>query len=132
MPRVERLPAKPDLPSLRLPLAGEGLEQLVLALAFERRDAEHLARADRERDALHGAEPEVLGLQHGVDGLGLYRRRRRLLFGDLRRLRLRTSRFGAEHDLDDPGLAAFLRDHRPDVHPVAQDRRPVAGVDHLA
>ena len=50
------LPADADLAALGRRGAGERVEQLVLALALERGDAEHLARGERERDALVAGE----------------------------------------------------------------------------
>src|SRR5918911_977769 len=48
--RTQRGAGDANLACVRLPLAGEDVEELVLSLAFERRDPDHLAAADREAD----------------------------------------------------------------------------------
>ena len=48
----KRLARDADLAAVGADGAGERVEQLVLALALERGDAEHLAGGERERDAV--------------------------------------------------------------------------------
>ena len=101
--------------------AGEDVEQLVLALAFERGDAQDLARVEVERDVL---EPRPVGeAAHGQAGLGGgcrswavgALRDRRWLVDDL-----------AEHELDDPVLRALGHIDHADRLAFAQHGRPVA------
>ena len=110
-------------------LAGEHLEELVLALRLERRDAEDLARPERERDVgerLADLQPAHLERRSAVRDLDPLARRRRLGAlggaGDLL----------AEHELDDLLLAALPRHERADVAAVAEHGRAVAVRDHLA
>ena len=105
-------------------LAGEHVEELVLALRLERRDPEDLARTERERDVgerLADLEPAHLERRAAsvgeLDPLPLRRR-----LGDAGR----TRDLLAEHVLDDLLLAALLRDERADVAAVAQHGRAVA------
>src|SRR3954462_12549934 len=120
MPRLERTTADPDLAGVRRQLTGEHVEQLVLSLTLERRDAEDLSRAQRERDVLHVLHGQRVDLE----------RRRRVVCPARRRVRVALDRlagglrgFGPEHVLDDSLLAALLWDDRRDRCAVAQDRR---------
>ena len=135
MPRLELSPGDADLSAARPQLAGEGREQVVLALALERGDSEHLAGTQGERDTVHGADAEVDDLERGTVARArrrsLARMRRSLLLFELRGAGLRLRRLGPQHVLDDSLLAALLRLERPDVPAVAQHRRPIAACDHL-
>ena len=97
------------------PLARERLEEVVLALAFERRQAEDLATPEGERDTLDPADPQVLDREHRL--LLGHDRRRGLAFavGAPHRLGFRLCGLRAEHEVDDLGLAALLRHDRADV-----------------
>ena len=101
----------------------EDLEQLVLALALEGHDAQHLARVELERDVAQlvaggeraNGEPDrdlALGARRGGtrDRLG-----RRGLARDL-----------AEHEIDDPLVRTLGDVEDADRPPVPQDRRTVA------
>src|SRR5687768_18455338 len=131
MTGTEGLPADAKLAALRLPLAGEGLEELVLTLTLEGGQTEHLAAAEVEGDPLHRTDTKVLDFQDG-DGLaGRDRLRGDLVLGELGRPGFGASRFGAQHDLDDPCLPAFLRNHRAYLPAVSEDGGAIAGSDHL-
>ena len=135
MPRLELSPGDADVTAARPQLAGEGREQVVLALALERGDSEHLAGTQGERDTVHGADAEVDDLERGTVARArrrsLARMRRSLLLFELRRAGLRLRRLGPQHVLDDSLLAALLRLERPDGMTVAEHRRPIAACDHL-
>ena len=104
------------------------VEQLVLALALERRDAEDLAGAQRERDAVRGRPTggsSTSSADRASSALGRRPRpRRRPSRSAASAAALR--RLGPEHVLDDLLLAALLRHDRRDRTAVAQDRRAVA------
>ena len=110
-------------------LPGEHREELVLALALERRDPEDLARVQREgdvRERLADAHAANLECPRDIGGdLDPLALRRRL--GTLGRL----GDLGPEHELDDLLLAALRRHERADVGAVAEHGRPVAVRDHL-
>ena len=101
--------------------AGEDVEQLVLALALERGDAQDLARIEVERDVL---EPRPVGeAAHGQAGLGAGRLQ-------LGRRALRDRRWlvddPPEHQLDDPVLRALGHIDHADRLALAQHGRAVA------
>src|SRR6188472_3292787 len=110
-----------DFATTRADRPGEDVEQLVLALAFQRDDAENLARVDLERDVLEGGprREALAGEARGralAPGDGLPGRLGPL--GQLADL--------AEHQFHDPFLGA--RRHIDDAHgrAFAQDRRTIA------
>ena len=103
--------------------AGQDVEQLVLALALERDDAEHLARVQVERDVLElrarRPRPRAADARRRVGRPGRARRRARrppaCSLDDL-----------AEHQLDDPLLGALGDVDDADRLALAQDGGPVA------
>jgi hypothetical protein len=131
VPRLQPLPRRAHDARRRRPFPAEHVEEIVLALALERRDAEDLAGAQRERDLLNETRGQGIDLE----------RRLGLVEGPSRRLDLggvalgglgrRARGLRAEHVLDDPLLAALLRRNRGDRAAVAQDRRPITRRDHL-
>ena len=103
--------------------AGQDVEQLVLALALERDDAEDLAREEVERD--------VRELRPGAQARGRMRGARRAAAA--RRSAPVLGRPGrhalddvAEHQRDDPLLGALVDVDDADRLAFAQDGRPVA------
>ena len=107
MARTQRLPLDEDVAAGLALLAGEHVEELVLALRLERRDPEDLARPERERhvgERLADLEPAHLERRRPGGELDPLPLRRRL--GDAGR----TRDLLAEHVLDDLLLAALLRD----------------------
>ena len=131
MPCLERRPAHAHGAVRRRLLARQDVEEVVLPLAVEGRDPEHLAGPEYERDLVHLARLEPLDLE---DGLGcLHPRRRVRHFGGvaLDRLDRRPRGLGPQHVLDDPLLPALLGHDRRDRAAVAEDRRAVARRDHL-
>src|SRR5690348_12055722 len=97
---------------------GEAIEKLLLPLAFQRRDAEHLAEVKREADAVQDACLQVAHLDRDVSARRRARRGgfgRRHLLGD-----------GAEHQLHDALLPTLRRLDYTDRAAVSQHRRPVA------
>ena len=98
VPERAPLVADHDLAGLGSAHSGQAVEQLLLALSFQRCDAEHLAEAKRERHAVQRARPQVANLNGDTPGRG--RARRGGLGGDLIRDR-------SEHQLDDALLAAL-------------------------
>ncbi len=110
-----------QLAAARAVRASQDVEQLVLPLALEGHDPEHLARIEVEGDILQlGARAQSAGGQarRHVDGAGRGCRPvgdGRHLLGDL-----------AEHQLDDPLLGALGHVDDTDRLALAQDGRPVA------
>ena len=118
---LDRLAVDQQLAAVGLAVAGEHVEQRLLALAFEGGHAEHLARRDGERDVLELASgADVLGLEDRA--LADRRRRRaeraRLVADDGRRL--------AEHRRHDLRLAALAGHERRHVATVAEHGAHVA------
>ena len=114
-----------QLAALGAAVAGEDVEEVLLALALERHDAEHLARCHGEADVLELAtaadatrfeDRAVLGPRQPGPGAGL-------LADDGHRL--------AEHRRHDLGLATFPRHERGDAASVTEHRAHVAVLTHL-
>ena len=110
-----------QLPAARARGAGEGVEELVLALPLEGDDAQNLARVEVEREILEPcAGAQAARGQAGLGarpsrGRGSVGRGNRLIVGEL-----------AEHQFDDPFLSAGVDVDDPDRLALPQDRRPIA------
>ena len=116
-------PSTSSSPPLGRSEPGEDVEQLVLALALERDDAEHLARVEVERDVV---ELRAVARARGPPG-GASRPGRRAPAAAAAAARAGTSLDDlAEHQLDDPLLGALGHVHDADRLALAQHGRPVA------
>src|SRR4051794_34807234 len=125
MARLERLAGDDELSGTRRGLAGEDVEELLLTLPLQRRNAEHLARPHGEREIRQLSGRDATHLERGCafvvpstgSGVAFHRDRR-----GARRLR-------PEHVLDNRDLSALARVDLGDRAAVSQDRRAVAGCD---
>ena len=109
-----------ELAAAGAPRSREDVEQLVLPLALERHDSEHLARVELERHVLQlrpgseGTDREA-GVRRGRPMAGRPPGDRRHLAGDL-----------SEHEPDDPFLGPRRHVDDADGLTLAEHRRPVA------
>ena len=114
-----------DAPTLPLAQARERLDQLALAVAVDACDADDLARAHRERDALDGREPaviphvEVVDLEQHV----ALRARRRLLDPQ--------EDVAPHHHPREPRFRRALARDGVDRLAPPQNRDPVGDLEHL-
>ena len=113
------------LATVRLAIAGEDLEQRLLALAFEGGEAEHLAGRHSEAD--------VVELASGADAPGFEHRALADRRGGRPLTRFVAHAGGgfAEHGLDDRRLATLAGNERGDITAVTQHGAHVAVLAHL-
>ena len=125
VPGTHRPTVDDELAAVGLAVAGEDLEQRLLALAFEGGEAEHLARGDGEADVVElAAVADAAGFEHRA----LTDRRRRRPHP---RLVADADGAVAEHRLDDRRFAALAGHERGDVATVTQHGAHVAVLAHL-
>ena len=117
MTKSARLSAHHDLAGLGSAHAGQAVEQLLLALALQRGDAEHLAETKSEGDVVQSPGAQVAHLDGHRSGRGCAGRRG--LGGHL--IGHRT-----EHQLDDAPLTALRRLDDPDGLAVTQHGGAIA------
>ena len=108
-------------------ISREHLEQLVLALTLERRQAQDLAGAQLERDPVDlVTSDQVAGFEHdgAIGGVWWFRNRRPLLDCRFRNL--------PEHGRDEACFPTLAGRKRLDITPVPQDRCFIADLEDLA
>ena len=121
MPERDRHIVDKELAAVGAARAGEHIEQLILALAFEGGDTEDLAGPQVEGDVLEsGTDPQLADAEPWFGDFGGGAGTHGLL------ARRRDTRALAEHQLDDPRLGALGDVHDTDRLAFAQDRRAIA------
>ena len=107
MAQRQLLAARKNRAAVVAPDAGDAVEQLLLALALQRGDAQHLARIELERDVVEqrsAAQPA-----HLERWLGAVRRPRSPLATTTRPAADAAAAASAQHQLDDALLAVRVR-----------------------